>query len=758
MDNTTNYNTRDEALYYISIGMPIIPLCSPTHQGMNVAHCSKCHSQGKAPLLKEWAQWSVTSKEDVNKWFNQNSLLNIGVPLGQISGIIGLDIDGRQGEVTLLAMSEGDIPETWEYNTGQGRRLLYGLPKGIATKKLTVTGTKAHEEFAILGDGQQTVLPPSTHSSGRKYVWKTGYSPRDIAIAQAPQWVIDKIKDTGVPSLDQKKSQSITEDDWQRTLHEGERNEEMTRRAGSLIGRGLPQKQVLDFLVVQNSNYCDPPMTFDELSLIVESIYEREKMKKAKKGRKASEDDKVEFKPTPFAKQFLFRQKELGFLWKYSADMGNFFRCDETSGPWEMLDMDYVKSELRKLLINEDVQGHCKWDSIHYTIESIEALKAELVAPGENNIFDMGFSIINNSWAYNPTEIIPFKNGVFEWRKNILHPWNSKIYTTIKLPVDYDPTAECPEWIKALNAWIPDEQSISFLQEFCGLCLIPDTAFRTAVFLYGSGANGKSMFLDTIRTLFGDSLVSIPLHRLTNRFETAYLQNKLINICGDIDSKYITETGVLKALIGGDMLRGEIKHGKSFDFIPVCRLMFSANNLPKVVDKTIGWISRWKFIEFPHTFPINPGYKIEHTLMFEKEKAGILNWCIQGLQQLKETNKWTVSKTMQKSEDEYREENDNVSAFLTANVNIVGYVGHTEQAIVISALHKCYLEWIEENLTGTQTVAPSEFIKRIQGSGIKKGVRTINGKSANVILGVVMKDDALANYKHWLNMSNKNLF
>jgi len=277
--------------------------------------------------------------------------------------------------------------------------------------------------------------------------------------------------------------------------------------------------------------------------------------------------------------------------------------------------------------------------------------------------------------------------------------------------------------------------------------LVPDTSFRTAVFLYGAGSNGKSMFLDAIRLLFGDGLISIPLHRITDRFTTSYLQNKLINICGDIDAKYIADTGIVKGIITGDVLHAEYKQGKSFDFIPVARLMFSTNSLPPVSDKTHGWYSRWKYVKFPNTFEVNPTYKIEYDRLFAQEKSGILNWALKGLIRLKEHNKWTYSENMKMSEIEYRSENDNVAAFLDDYVEQAEYSGNSKDAIPTGVLHKCYKSWIEEYLTGTRTVSIKEFSRRAQTYGFTKSPRTINGKSTNVFLGMRIKTEFMKDYE-----------
>jgi len=764
---------KHEALYYISIGLPIIPLCTPTHEGMSREHRQACHSMGKAPIIKGWPTREKTSGADIHLWFSKNQHLNIGVPLGSPSQLIGIDIDGQEGEKILQKLSKGNIPITWEFTTGKGRRLLYKLPLGMRTKKKKFAGKKPNEEFAIICDGQQTVLPPSRHSSGRLYRWKLG--PQEMPRPEeAPDWVIKQIEVDGTgqrtketvekplkeqPAEQTKAMGKVSPDDWDTILQPGERNDGLTKRAGSLIGRGMSAKAAKDVLINWSRTHCigssKDPLTDDEIDTIVTSIAMAEATRMEK--NTSAGVTKIIFKPTPFARMFTSIQKDLGYSWKYATDMGTFYRCDDLIGPWEKLDLDYVKSLIREVLRDERRGGDKKWDSVHYVIEAIEALKSELVEEGEEGLFDLGRAINDHNYKYDPIKIICVKNGVLHWEDLKLLPWSSDIYTTITLPVEWDPEATCPNWLNALNEWLPIPETVSFLQEYIGLCLIPDTSFRTAVFLYGTGANGKSMFLDAIRVLFGTSLVSIPLHRLTTRFEIAYLQNKLINICGDIDAKYISDTGVLKTLIGGDILglHGEFKHGRSFDFTPVCRLMFSANSLPNVKDKSVAWYSRWKFLEFPKTFPLDPAYKIEYAKLFDKERAGIFKWAVEGLIRLKKRNQWTDSMGMMQSEKEYRLTNDNVMAFLYETTDVVTHSGN-ETTASTSALHEFYKDWINKNLAGSRPVGQIEFTRRVQSLGYKKSTMRIRDKTVRSFMGLRLKAEYKSDYESclWLRLGD----
>jgi len=203
----------------------------------------------------------------------------------------------------------------------------------------------------------------------------------------------------------------------------------------------------------------------------------------------------------------------------------------------------------------------------------------------------------------------------------------------------------------------------------------------------------------------------------------------------------------VKAIITGDRIHAEYKQGKNFWFTPVIKLLFSANSLPPVSDKTHAWYSRWKYVKFPNTFPVNPTYKLEYDRLFESEKSGILNWALEGLIRLKAHNKWTDSEDMKMSEIEYRSENDNVAAFLDDYVEKIEYTGNVKDAIPTGVLHRCYKSWLEEYLSGTRSVSLNEFSRRVQTYGYDKTNRIIDGKSKNVFLGMRPKGEFTQDYE-----------
>src|SRR5262249_11884660 len=115
------------ALDYLALGWSVLAVCPPDHVGVGSTHAKKCKNPGKAP----WGEWKtyqsrLPTEEEVRRKWRDNETLNVGMALGPVSGLIGIDIDGAQGELRLQELSGGDLPWTLEFSTpGGGRRLLY---------------------------------------------------------------------------------------------------------------------------------------------------------------------------------------------------------------------------------------------------------------------------------------------------------------------------------------------------------------------------------------------------------------------------------------------------------------------------------------------------------------------------------------------------------------------------------------------------------------------------------------------------------
>jgi hypothetical protein len=255
----------EAAVAYLGMGWPPLALCPPDHVGVGRGHAAECSNPGKVP----WHSWKdyqsvLPAAGLVRGWWKQNVQSNVGVALGPLSGLIGVDPDGPAGEAKLQEMSAGDLPPTLEFSTpGGGRRLLYRIPSGSQFRP-TYLNIGKHEELRFLALGAQTVMPPSRHKSGGRYVWKSGQGPGEIEAAPAPKWLVAYMTErparTGaVPAEGE-------------LVLEGGRDSYLTSLAGSLRGRGLSAAVIEATLLAENAERCDPPLADSQVRKIARSV------------------------------------------------------------------------------------------------------------------------------------------------------------------------------------------------------------------------------------------------------------------------------------------------------------------------------------------------------------------------------------------------------------------------------------------------------------------------------------------------------
>lgn len=263
------------AYAYAEIGLAVHPLCGVKHG---------CATPGKIPFdlragqhLAGWQTHGVPTSEEIGQWLRHPAAVraNIGCLTGSASGIIALDIDGDGGEQQLMTLSGGDVPATWEYRTGAGRRLIYAYDERVSTTN-HLQGD--HQGVEVLSDGRQMVLPPSVHPSGRQYSWEPGRDPWTFgAPAPIPEWLIeDSNQDSG-----SRKDLSHLLDG----APNGARNISMTQLVGKLLSHGLDIPLAWVLTTSYNQTHVYPPMAERELLATFESIVKRE-LTRQRRGRR----------------------------------------------------------------------------------------------------------------------------------------------------------------------------------------------------------------------------------------------------------------------------------------------------------------------------------------------------------------------------------------------------------------------------------------------------------------------------------------
>lgn len=183
-----------------------------------------------------------------------------------------------------------------------------------------------------------------------------------------------------------------------------------------------------------------------------------------------------------------------------------------------------------------------------------------------------------------PKSWINCRNGMLDLKTLQLHDHSPEYFSLNQIPFSWDPGYRPPAKSITedfLAAFLPDQDDREMFLEYAGYCMSTYTGFQKYLILSGKGGIGKSVLLKMVNWIVGEeNLISIKLQALSGRFSSRFLQGKLLNSCGDLSSEAMTDTGMLKMIVGEDQVPAEIKGGAMFHFRPYAKLLFSANRIP----------------------------------------------------------------------------------------------------------------------------------------------------------------------------------
>lgn len=261
--------------------------------------------------------------------------------------------------------------------------------------------------------------------------------------------------------------------------------------------------------------------------------------------------------------------------------------------------------------------------------------------------------------------VINLINGRLDLRTHELLPHTPDKIDFVRVPVEYDPKAKCQTLDHTISrVFQHDEELENLFDEAMGYTLIKNCRYRKGFLFLGGGANGKSTILNMIRAFVGmDNCSFLEMDKLSNRFSTAELEHKLVNIGDDINQKTIGDTGTLKKLFTGEVVTVERKNQHPFALQSHAKLLFSANQMPRIMDKSYGLYSRLAIIPFNARFtPNDPDFDpfIEHKLTTPTALSALLNRALRGLTRLFKQNHFTEPRVVELELMKFQAENSTV--------------------------------------------------------------------------------------------------
>lgn len=267
-----------------------------------------------------------------------------------------------------------------------------------------------------------------------------------------------------------------------------------------------------------------------------------------------------------------------------------------------------------------------------------------------------------------PANYIGFKNGIYNLETDTLSEFTPDVLLTNKIPYNYNVEAKSDLLEHTLNRLSCDDVSIRCsLEEMVGYTMYRRNEMRKAFILTGDKKNGKSTFLAVIQKMLGDdNVAALDMKELSERFKTAELYRKLANIGDDIADDFIGDTAQFKKLVSGDRVSAERKGEHPFSFNNYSKLIFSANNLPRVKDKTGAVLDRLIIIPFNATFDkSDPDYRpfIKSELQEDDSIEYLIKLGIDALKRVLERKEFTIGKEIEIQLDDYNEINNPIITF-----------------------------------------------------------------------------------------------
>lgn len=332
--------------------------------------------------------------------------------------------------------------------------------------------------------------------------------------------------------------------------------------------------------------------------------------------------------------------------------------------------------------------------------------------------------------------LIAFRNGLYNVYDDTFVPFSSEHVITNRIDWDYNPHAYYQMTDEVLNNIACNDSSIrALLEEIIGYCFFRKNELGKSFILTGSGSNGKSTYLNMLKRLFGKrNASSLSLKKLGERFKPTMLYRKLANIGDDISDAFVADTEDFKKIVTGETIEGEYKGKDSFEFDPYCKLIFSANSIPRLGKgrDNSALMRRLVIVPFNANFDVNDkDFKpfIGDDLKNQESMEYLIQVGIQGLKRVLINRKFTLSEKVKQELEEFEITNNPVLGFFK-ECEIEGIQIENE---VTNQVYRKYHEYcLANNLTAMSSGEFSKQVKKHFDLTIK--TKKIQGKTYRIFV------------------------
>ena len=484
-------------------------------------------------------------------------------------------------------------------------------------------------------------------------------------------------------------------------IQDGERKATLVSLAGSMRTRGMSIPSIRAALEVDNEHRCVPPLEPNEIEDILASA--------------------AKWETGTFAEHLTDLGNARRLVRQHGQDMrychqngwlvwdGRRWACDDTG-----VVQRYAKDTVRRIYAEATAspdEGQRKAIADHARKSESEArIKAMIsLAESESEVVVRHDDLDCDPWLLN------VENGTLNLRTDEIRKHKQEDLITRLVSVPYDSNATCLGWLKFLERVTGDNpELIRFFQKAVGYSLTASTREQCFFILYGTGANGKSTFLNIIASLLGDYAKQTRTETLLIKRGDAIPNDIARLACARFVSAVETESGqrlaegLVKQMTGGDKLTARFLHKEYFEFEPTFKLWLAVNHKPRIQGTDHAVWRRIRLVPFTVTIPETErdpdlGEKLKQDL------PGILAWAVQGCS-LWKSEGIKPPEAVKAATTEYREESDTIVSFIEECCET-----GSKCEVTKADLYEGYVEWCKK--CGERAVSKREFGIRLVEKG-----------------------------------------
>ncbi|MBP3040564.1 primase C-terminal domain-containing protein [Bacillaceae bacterium Marseille-Q3522] len=709
-----NIETVDLVRLFPSNEIKIIKLLG--YSSFNKTHeYEKRYKAAKRPIMKGWQQLDkpgLTSQEAAN-WISQGGWTGLVIPKGHI--VVDID-DKQEGELLFKALSKDQL-SFHAIKTVRGYQFIFKDNGKIKTQDaICLMACGCIGDYRIQERGQ--IVLPSVNTKGREWI-----KIHDGELSEMPIYFerLKKLNKENRP--------------FPAPLSEGGRNDALYKHSCRLVEMGYSGEEIHEITSFINQYLFIPPLEHREYITTLKSALKKQPSGKdygspptAPPVQNSAEYPEKKFNLTEMgnAERLVYRNgQNLRFCMEFEEWLiwnGNTW-VEDKKKKIERIAIKTFREMYLEASREEDMSRRnelVKWaQSSEKSSTFLNSIaRAEAMLPISQDELNKDKFKLN------------CLNGVIDLRTGELINHDRKLLMTKNTNVRYDLDAKCPTWIKFLESIMKDEKGnvkqelIVFLQKAIGYTLTGDTSEQVTFFLWGTGRNGKSTFINIVKDMLGDYGKQTNSDTFTSKMNDNGINNDIARLHGSRfvsaveseDGQKLSEA-LIKQLTGGEPITARFLRKEYFEFVPEFKIFFTTNHKPIVKGDDEGIWRRIRLIPFTFTIPKD---EVDKQLpeKLRNEIPGILRWAVEGCLKWQQEGLGEPEE-VKNATDEYKEEMDLLSNFLEECC-----VTLPDAKVPVSEIHKVYMKWAEVN--GEYPMKQRAFSSRLQMRGFSKRKSTGN--------------------------------